>query len=348
LAEIVDAETGEISRRIRWLKLGKFRSRKAAEQALEGFAALINPETLAPGPNVTWRENFARFDRVRIALMRAESRRLLRGMNRRYYDPAFGALPLASVDANALRELVASLHAKGLSRATIAAGRNHALSILTDARHAGHAAHAIARKDVKLPSELRAPPEQRHITPSEAQRIIEASYGWRRALWALLTFSGMRIGEALGLAWNDVDLAARRIRVRQACVCGQLGALKTARSRRDVPMLPELGKELQTFRITCAPNALGLLFAAVDGKPLKAGAVRKIFATLLRQLNIPRASFHGYRHAMPARLDRIGLTPAAIQQWLGHGSIAMTERYLHHGPEALRAQLDRALKARES
>ena len=35
LAETVDAETGEISRRVRWLKLGKFRSRRAAEQALK-------------------------------------------------------------------------------------------------------------------------------------------------------------------------------------------------------------------------------------------------------------------------------------------------------------------------
>jgi integrase len=345
-AEIVDAESGEITRRVRWLKLGKFRTRKAAEEAHRGFLALINPETLEPGPDVSWRENFARFDRVRIALMRPESQRLLRGMNSRYYDGAFGALPLASIDANALRELVASLHTKGLARSTVAAARNHALAILNDARRAGHAAHAIARSAVKLPSQMRAPPEQRHISPAEATQIIEASYGWQRALWALLTFSGMRIGEALALGWKDVDLRARLIRVRQGCVCGALGPLKTARSRRDVPILPELGKELQSFRICGAPNALGLLFASRDGAPLKSNAVRKIFARLLRRLGIPHAGFHAFRHAMPARLDRIGLTPAGIQQWLGHASLSMTQRYLHHGTEALRAQVDRALKAR--
>ena len=62
---------------------------------------------------------------------------------------------------------------------------------------------------------------------------------YRRVLLATLTFAGLRIGELLALRWSDLDLAAGRIRIRDA---------KTQSGIRDVDILPVLREELTAHR----------------------------------------------------------------------------------------------------
>jgi integrase len=343
--ERIDSATGEIHRQPARMCLGEFRSKAAAEEALSRFLALLSPETLTAGPSVTARQYFARFDRLRISLMRAESRRAYRGTWRRYLEPAIGAKLLSSIDAGALQELVAALHARGLARSTIESARNRLLEILRHARAAGFAAHAIARVSVKLPSQLRTERERRHIAPAELERLLEASDGQQRALWAVLAYGGLRIGEALGLTWPQVDLAERVIRVRMACVGGRLAPLKTGRSKRDIPMLPRLHELLSVFREQIAGQGSDLLFTSRKGTPLRADDVRRRWLRpLLHELGLSPAGCHAFRHSLPGRLDELGLSPAAIQRFMGHASLAMTERYLHRSSDDLAEQLAAALQ----
>jgi integrase len=256
---------------------------------------------------------------------------------------------LADVDANVLQGLVAKLHEAKYARSSIESVLNRALEILRHAREHGYAAHEIRRSALKLPSDSRAEREQRYITPPELARLMEASHSHpeRRALWATLALTGLRIAEALGLGtWPHVDLCAGVISVRQSCVCGKISGLKTKRSRRDVPILPELLEVLQAYRLVHAPNPQQLLFASSQGTALRADDVRRRWlAPLLRRLRIAPAGCHAFRHSVPAMLDRIGLTPTMIQRWMGHQSIEMTMRYLHTD-EDLRVQLNRALAGR--
>lgn len=76
----------------------------------------------------------------------------------------------------------------------------------------------------------------------EAQTFLRAVRGDRlEARWMLTVMLGLRQGEALGLAWEDVDLSNATVRVRQALQYRpgeglQLVAPKTNRSRRTVPL----------------------------------------------------------------------------------------------------------------
>jgi len=47
--------------------------------------------------------------------------------------------------------------------------------------------------------------------------------------------AGLRIGEILGLRWEDVDFATRTLRVEHAVYRSVLGSLKTEGSRRTLP-----------------------------------------------------------------------------------------------------------------
>jgi integrase len=68
----------------------------------------------------------------------------------------------------------------------------------------------------------------------------------RYAILATLTLAGLRIGELLALRWEDVDLAAGRLRVI---------ASKTDAGVREVAVLPVLREELSTLK---APGLLAV------------------------------------------------------------------------------------------
>ena len=77
-----------------------------------------------------------------------------------------------------------------------------------------------------------------------AALITEVPEGWRRLLVSLLAQTGLRISEGLGLRWQDVDPLGPRILVRQRVRSGVVGAPKSARGRREVPISQALAKEL--------------------------------------------------------------------------------------------------------
>lgn len=343
-AEYVDRATGVITKRQARMRLGRFRSAIEATAALDRYLALQGAEALQPGVAVTAREYFATFDKLRVAIMRAGSRRAYRGAIRKHLEPAVGHLPLSAIDATTAQELVGTLHARGLAPATIGTIVGRLREILMDAKARGYAAHTIGRRAIKLPSEARADREQRHIGPEELARILEASEGERRALWAILGLAGLRIGEALGLEWQHVDSGAGVIRVRQAASNGEIAPTKTRTSKGDIPILPELEAILADYRAQ-AGNAVGLLFATRSGRPMRPDDVRRRWlGPLLKRLGLRAAGCHAFRHGLPGRLDALGLSPAAIMKFMRHSSLAMTERYLHRSTSDLREQLAAALR----
>ena len=344
-AEVMDPASGELVVRQARLRLGTFRSKSEAAAALDRYLAIAGADSLAPGLSVTFREFAARFDHTRIALMRSGSRRAYRSAIRNHLEPRLGGELLQSIDAAAVQELIAELHAKQLAPATISTIVGRLREILRAAKAAGFAAHAIPRSALRLPSESRAERERRHITPAELDQILAASVDAQRTLWAILGFAGLRIGEALGLTWQHVDLAAGTLAIRQAATAGELAPLKTRTARRDVPILPELQSILAAHRGTQGDSPTSLLFRTRTGRPLRADDVRRRWLhPLLDRLHLPPAGCHAFRHGLPGRLDALGLSPAAIQRFMGHANLAMTERYLHRSTADLHEQLAAALR----
>lgn len=171
-------------------------------------------------------------------------------------------------------------------------------------------------------------------------------------LFGLLASTGMRVGEAIGLARDDVDLDAGLITIRDG---------KFARSRL-VPLHPTTTDALRSYvacRDRLCPNRLPTaFFVSGVGTSLNYSAVRKTFvelttATGLRTPTV-RPRVHDLRHSFTVRtllnwhragLD-VGSRMTMLSTYLGHVNTSGTYWYLSAAPELMElvaARLDGCL-----
>lgn len=121
-----------------------------------------------------------------------------------YLIPTLGHHRLDRLTAVHVRELHAALREKPVSERTIRHTHYLLAGALDDAMtHVG-----LTRNAAKLvPPPVALPTEERALTPQECRRILDAATT-DRARWLFALYTGTRQGEALGLRWENVDLAA--------------------------------------------------------------------------------------------------------------------------------------------
>jgi integrase len=189
--------------------------------------------------------------------------------------------------------------------------------------------------------------EMTALSAEELMRLLDHAREHRlRPLLVVLGTAGLRIGEALGLRWQDVDLVAGRLVVRQALQRRRGVGLvfvepKTPRSRRTVHLtslavdaLAEQAR-LQARRNETAPTAarLGLVFTNLSGGPIEPGTVNANLSRLLADAGPPRIRVHDLRHTTATTLLEAGVHPKVVQDLLGHSTIAITlDTYSHVAP----------------
>lgn len=168
----------------------------------------------------------------------------------------------------------------------------------------------------------------------------------RRAL-AGLAFTGLRLGELVGLRWEDLNEQQGFLTVRRTFSPDGHGRLVERPTKsgkaRQVPILEELTPWLEEAR----PFDFDHIFTGKRGGPFDSGNLAR--AVRWHELRDQIATFadghplrfHDLRHTFLSRLARLGIAPAHIQKVAGHASITTTERYTHlSGTEAALAVRD--------
>jgi integrase len=162
------------------------------------------------------------------------------------------------------------------------------------------------------------------------------------ALVRVLALTGLRIGEAMGLRWKHVDFEKGVVRVRENFTRGQYGTLKTARSRRDVPLHSLAIAELTKLQHSSICNLELPVFAGrTSGKPLDQHNIAARFLKPAgKRAGCPWVSWHVLRHTAATLAHGVGLSIEQRQKVLGHAGAEMTIRYTHPELEAVRKQLE--------
>lgn len=179
--------------------------------------------------------------------------------------------------------------------------------------------------------------EQRYFTEDEMRRIIAASKGQWRVLFATLASTGLRTGEAFGLHVEDLDLEAGTITVRRSVWNGEEVTPKTKKGYRVVNIDPALADML---RKQLNGRRGGRLFETRTGTPYSKGNVRRKLHETLRALEIPRGGLHAFRHGRVSVLQTNGVPSDLTKEWVGHSSLRTTSRYTHFTNEYKRKMAD--------
>jgi len=255
-------------------------------------------------------------------------------------EPELGRLRLSALTPVAIEQWLTRLEQR-YERSTVRKARAVLGRILRDAERDA----LIARNPVEL---ARPVSVQRRVhdvwTPDETKRFLAcADTHWLGPLFRFLLATGVRVGEALGLSWEDVDLDTGTVLVRWQLqrVAGQWlrHPPKSERGNRSLP-LNELARaalarqrdQQAAWRATpgWVGNAWQLVFTRPDGRPLAQDLVYKPFVHLCEQAGVPRVRLHDLRHALATYLLAAGVDLKTVSELLGHSRIGVTgDIYAH-------------------
>jgi site-specific recombinase XerD len=187
--------------------------------------------------------------------------------------------------------------------------------------------HFLIGQDVICGSVLKRPiklklPEvlPRAMHPADLKKLLSVIEDIRdRALILLLLRTGMRIGEALGLRVNDLDLRDRKVHLFQ----GEKNSMG-----RVVYLSDDVLSALKLWFRQRDPNQ-EFVFYGQGNKPVCYSTGRSRFVKYIQKAGLEQKGYtvHCLRHTFASELLNAGMRLECLQQLLGHQDIEVTRRY---------------------
>lgn len=233
--------------------------------------------------------------------------------------PAIGAIRLPRIQRDHIQAIVDDLHSGGKSPSTI---RNAIVPVRVIFRRAIRSGEVSTNPctDLDLPA-VRG--RRKHIpSPAEAAALLTALPREDRGLWATALYAGLRRGELRALRWEDIDLKAGVIHVRQAMDSrGAIIAPKSAAGTRTVPMAKVLRGYLKQHRLQA--GASQYVFGS-GSHPFHPGAVAMRARKAWTTAKLTPIGLHDARHTAASVLIAAGVNVKALSTYMGHSSITIT------------------------
>jgi integrase len=251
---------------------------------------------------------------------------------RRHVRPWFGQRQIRTVTPNDLVAWYAHQRETGAAAWSIKGRWNALRGVLNHAaRHEliqSNPADALTSRERPKPGPSRA----RFLTEEEMGALLDGAQGRDHVLLAVLLFSGLRISEALGLVWSEVDLRSGHLRIRhQLSRKGKRVRLKTAGAKRDVVVMESLAQVLRKHRLAAAHSRpTDPLFATASGKAVSARNASRALSRVTTKAHIIGVTPHTFRHTYASLLIAQGNDPVFVADQLGHSNPAITLRVYAH------------------
>jgi integrase len=284
-----------------------------------------------------------------------ESKRQLRAWTKASYRsaldrillPRFGTRKIAEITVDDVLDLIRDLEQQDLSRSTI----DNLLKPLAGTFRYSTKKGLVGQNPVALLEDgdkpAHQPRERREWTPKEIRSLLQASRNLAAKPTARFDYSllletairtGLRLGELLGLQWQDIDLNEGFISVRRQWTrSGEYTEPKTAKGLRRIPLAPEFVRRLAVQKLASPHSAdSDPVFASATGNPLgHRNVTRRGFEPAALEARLigagqSRITFHDLRHAFASIMIERGVSSAVLANLMGHTTSATTERiYVH-------------------
>jgi integrase len=255
--------------------------------------------------------------------------------------PILGHFRLERLSVQDVQRFIARQSAKGLARNTIDGQITTLKGALSYALHDNLVARNVATL-VDLPPVDEE--EKAALSPDEARRFLAAARGDRleNLFWLFLT-TGLRLSEARGLMWDDINwdegtLAVRR-QIQQYEGANHISKPKSATGTRIIPLAPIAIAALRRQQALIAEDRhkvgmrwqeWNLIFPSRVGKPFGDSTLKSTMDRILTRAEMPHYSPHQLRHSAATFMAAANVNPKIAMDVLGHSTVEMTmKRYQH-------------------
>lgn len=198
--------------------------------------------------------------------------------------------------------------------------KNRSIRAMTDAEETAIIAEFTARRAKRIAERMERAAKGERPGPR-----VRRYLGFLEPLFILSVESGLRRGEALSLAWSDVDFAKRELTVK--------GEGAKSSQTRTVPLSKRLETTLTEWK--SQTSSIGLIFPRATEDALRGQWIR-----LLRDAKISGLRWHDLRHTFGTRMALAGASINVLKNIMGHSSITTTQRYLHSTADDARKAID--------
>ena len=173
-------------------------------------------------------------------------------------------------------------------------------------------------------------------------------------------FTGIRLGEACGLKFSDIDLDEGVIHIQRTCVsvtkeiqrmyhpdeeCPKgtcLQAPNSAASDRFIPIIPPLRRLLRDYANVYPGN---YFVSTLKTQPLNTIVLRKQFIRICKEAGVTYIGYHSLRHTFATQMIEKGVDVKTVSSILGHSGVEMTmDVYCHPSDNTKRAGIQKAFR----
>lgn len=196
--------------------------------------------------------------------------------------------------------------------------------------------------------------EAKYLEPEELHKLLS---GFKNSKWELLTrflsLSGLRIGEAISLNTQDVDLKNHVIHINKTIfpASKEVGTPKTGSSIRDIYIQPELAKVCNEIFLFTKQEALfrgyrtNLFLSNTRGDYIS----YIVYKDVLKKTALETLGFevtpHMLRHTHASLLLAHGMSVDSISRRLGHENSLITRQIYLHVTSKLKQQEDEKMNS---
>lgn len=265
-----------------------------------------------------------------------------KGYVNKHIIPSLGHLPLDGLSAIQIQNFILDLQTKEenkLSNRTI----HHIRSILHNALESAVKFELIS-KNVSNP--VTTPKVKKvHIKVWDEHQLKtflqEAKKERYYIAFLIACATGMRLGEVVGVKWEDVDFNTRTLSVKRSYTRAhkgyQFNQPKTSTGYRVIALPQPVLEELEAHRVTQAREKgkkgykdHRLITQTRNGTPVSPRNLYRDWRDVVKRANLPRIRFHDLRHTHASLLLKQGTNAKVVAERLGHSNIQLTLNTYSH------------------
>ncbi|OMC20552.1 integrase [Mycobacterium sp. SP-6446] len=240
-------------------------------------------------------------------------------------EPHFGSWPIGKIDHESIQQWVNAMSASGLGPRTVRWTHSVLKMTLDRAAEEGQLIGKNPASRTKFPPMRHTP--HTYLTAPEVAALARIC-GAQGDVVLILAYTGLRFGELTGLNVEDVDLGARRLRVRRSMtqVGGRLveGNPKSDAGRRSVPIPERLMPTLKARLDAQSPGAPAIASPMGSRLSLENWKRAVNWRRSVIELGRKELRVHDLRHTYASLSRRAGADLRLLQKAMGHASITVT------------------------